>query len=531
MATSLVTRLYLVASVALVVFLGARPLWAQEKGALAYDNQTDAGYLTLRGADNGLATRIWVLQPEGERGILEVFDDGNRGAGLWVRPSGSGQLGLFGSSGNFGISALVDDASGNGRILLLDRTEETRARIYVDDFRQGGLRLYASSGQPGATLAVSDSQDTGFLSLRSAAGDDTARVLVTGNGTGQLELDSPDRDGRVILYVDGADQGGLQLRGAHNDTAAAALFVHDLTDAGILQLFDGQNRAAATLLVDNAAQGDLSLSGDDGVRARLGLDDDQESGFVELRGQRGARLVTAEPVSETAPNNGAVFVYGFNGGNDLLQAILYAAPSQGGGLILANAEGTPTIFLNGATGTIEKAGFNGFLIPDPRDSTREIFYASLEGPEAGIYARGTGRLTNGRAEIVLPAHFAALARAEDITVQLTPGSADTAGLAAVEKRPDRIVVQELAGGSGSFAFDYFVQASRNDVDPIEPVRTRGEFGQIPFVKGERGVEAVSTEIVEQATDAALEEMPADLRGAEKPELGTLGPPETGQTYQ
>ena len=146
--------------------------------------------------------------------------------------------------------------------------------------------------------------------------------------------------------------------------------------------------------------------------------------------------------------------------------------SDSGLLELYDSGGNVTITLDGSTGVISKSGMNGFRIAHPKDSSLEIFYTSLEGPEAGVYARGTATLQGGRAVVGLPDHFALVARDGTITVQLTPNSAETYGLAVVRKSPDRIEVRELADGKGSFSFDYTVTAARADIEPFEPVQKR-----------------------------------------------------------
>ena len=65
---------------------------------------------------------------------------------------------------------------------------------------------------------------------------------------------------------------------------------------------------------------------------------------------------------------------------------------------------------------------------DPYDET-DLVYASMEGPEAAMYVRGTAELINGAATVRLPRHFEAMAVAQGMTVQLTPGSAASMGLA------------------------------------------------------------------------------------------------------
>ncbi len=123
-----------------------------------------------------------------------------------------------------------------------------------------------------------------------------------------------------------------------------------------------------------------------------------------------------------------------------------------------NVEGGLTVDRNGY-GVIW-ADVKSFRVPDPEDPTRDIWYASVEGPEAAMYARGTARLVNGRARIELPDHFRKLADEQGMTVQLTPRSGESKGLAAVRVSLDGIEVVELLNGRGNYEFDWRVEAVR-----------------------------------------------------------------------
>ena len=62
-----------------------------------------------------------------------------------------------------------------------------------------------------------------------------------------------------------------------------------------------------------------------------------------------------------------------------------------------------------------------FDIPDPRfnDEQHRLIHSTLEGPEVGVYYRGTTQLVNGVATVALPGYFEALTRSENRTVLLT----------------------------------------------------------------------------------------------------------------
>ncbi len=113
-------------------------------------------------------------------------------------------------------------------------------------------------------------------------------------------------------------------------------------------------------------------------------------------------------------------------------------------------------------------------MPNPNQEGTEIWYACPEGPEAAAYVRGTAMLANGRAEVRLPEHFIAVAGPEGITVQVTPLSAESKGLAVVEKHADRFVVRELFNGSGAYGFDYTVMAVRKGYEDYRVIRPASE---------------------------------------------------------
>ena len=125
-------------------------------------------------------------------------------------------------------------------------------------------------------------------------------------------------------------------------------------------------------------------------------------------------------------------------------------------------------------GTIT-ADVKNFRTPSPRDPQTEIWYACVEGPEVAAYLRGTASLVNGRATVRFPEHFADVCGGREITVYLTPLSADSRGLAGVEKRADGFVVAELQGGRGGYAFDYLVMDVRAGYADYQVLRPRRQL--------------------------------------------------------
>ena len=140
--------------------------------------------------------------------------------------------------------------------------------------------------------------------------------------------------------------------------------------------------------------------------------------------------------------------------------------------------GTNALTFNGSvnvTGSLSK-GSGTFVQPHPSDPSKEVAYAFFEGPEHAVFLRGKAKLIKGRATIRTPEYFRVVAgKDEDITVQFTPRSIDTFGVAAVQVTRDTIEVRELKGGKHSYEFDYFITAKRGGFEGHQPIQPNTHF--------------------------------------------------------
>ena len=66
------------------------------------------------------------------------------------------------------------------------------------------------------------------------------------------------------------------------------------------------------------------------------------------------------------------------------------------------------------------SGTKTFVIDNPEDNDKYLVHACLEGPEAGVYYRGEGKIISGKqfVEIELPSYVDELAT--EFTVNITP---------------------------------------------------------------------------------------------------------------
>jgi hypothetical protein len=118
---------------------------------------------------------------------------------------------------------------------------------------------------------------------------------------------------------------------------------------------------------------------------------------------------------------------------------------------------------------LQVRGKKSFVQAHPTDSTKEIVYVSLEGPEAGTYIRGTAKLVNGEAVLNLPEHFSLVTNDEGLTVQLTPRG-EWLQLYLVKTSTKQIIVREASGKSGQF--DYLVQGIRKGFENHQVIRDK-----------------------------------------------------------
>jgi hypothetical protein len=113
-----------------------------------------------------------------------------------------------------------------------------------------------------------------------------------------------------------------------------------------------------------------------------------------------------------------------------------------------------------------------FVIDHPTKPDHHLVHACLEGPEAGVYYRGTGVILLDYAEVVLPDYVDALAR--DFTVQLTPIG-----------RPRPLGTGRVVGGKFTVygspgEFFWTVTGSRGTIT-VEPKRSVSKVhGQGPY---------------------------------------------------
>lgn len=131
--------------------------------------------------------------------------------------------------------------------------------------------------------------------------------------------------------------------------------------------------------------------------------------------------------------------------------------------------------------TSVSAPLKNFNMEHPEDPNKRIWYACIEGPEAAAYERGTVQLVNGEAFIPFSDHFKLVINPETMTVNLTPNSAESLGLAVVEKTATGIKVKELHKGTGNYTIDWEAKAVRKGYEDYRVIRNATESQSIDTI--------------------------------------------------
>ncbi len=115
-----------------------------------------------------------------------------------------------------------------------------------------------------------------------------------------------------------------------------------------------------------------------------------------------------------------------------------------------------------------------FIINHPQGDERYLVHATLEGPEAAVFYRGTARLVAGEARVALPRYFEALTRPEGRTITLT--NVDGLDPLAI-KTQDGAQIKDgtfivIGHAYSSQAFNWEAKAVRRDVQAldVEPLK-------------------------------------------------------------
>lgn len=359
---------------------------------------------------------------------------------------------IYYTVGNVGIGTNTPDATltVSGDLKILDFTGSEVATL--SDL--GFMRINGQNGQPNFVLtSTTVTPDLPFFSLHDDLGNSRYDYGIASDKYGFASFLGPNGNENIHISAlsDNFDRGYLAIA----DESGYHQSVIDITPerAGRLFLY-GQNgflNVLFTNLVNYPNSGWMGIQNSSGNTVfRAYSNGSNENGVIIVSGNNGSRNVLLSNIS-SYPNNGFAGVFDANN-------------SQKSGMYV-NTSGQGEIFAN----------VKNFKMDHPTEPESSIWYASIEGPEAAAYERGTAVLSNGEVFIPYTEHYQMVANTKSVTILLTPHSAETYGIGVVEKLKNGFRVKELKNGKGNFSFDWEVKAVRKGFEDYEVIRANEDL--------------------------------------------------------
>lgn len=188
---------------------------------------------------------------------------------------------------------------------------------------------------------------------------------------------------------------------------------------------------------------------------------------------------------------------------------VYGARGQAtGGNLNYGLYGTGSGATTTSYGLYVPTGTKTWVNPHPVDPEKSIVYNTVEAAASLTVCRGRAFLSAGTVSIAFPEHFT-MASSElgdpgmEIHVVVTPRDASSTGLAVISSDLNGFTVQELAGGTGSYAFDWVATGIRRGYEDLEE---KAIIDNVDYVPGQGNLEDS-----EQSTDEYFEQMSPGLR--------------------
>lgn len=408
--------------------------------------------------------------------------------------------GLFNTQLGGGV---VTDGSGAGTYTSLSQVFRDYSAVYVQikvgtETLSPRTRIASTAYAQNAQIA----QDSNALSGRTASQFlDTSSSLQLRSGP--LDIGSTGLQSRALFV----ENGNLEPAAIFSSASTGNL----VELAGSLQ--------AARFLASNNAKGVYALAANGtGVygesASAYGVQGYSAAswGVVGEGSDGGASFFSANASSsaEIAKSNGVgILAQGSFAGGEFRQlgsnAYARLAFGRTGVAAYANAPGeNPAWFQDFTAGSYAAVGQAGYKIQgsgavsfvqnDPDDASRVIVYAAPEGDEVAVYTRGSAKLVNGEARVVLGPTFRKVANPDlGITAQLTPIGA-WSDLYVVSKSTEELIVRSRDSKASDVDFDYQVWALRIGFEDKAIVQPKQHESFIPSRSSDDAIYATHPEL-------------------------------------
>lgn len=328
-----------------------------------------------------------------------------------------------------------------GEIVTYNSGEQPKVKIVnTANTENGGIGIWGGGLERLSLLAPKIPGGTGSaIDMKGIDATKNLISLIANDYGGSLFLTSASSKGRSAAI----DIDGLRLWSLNNKkTVSIENYSKDNFNKGIIRLYDYS---------DSENKSYTSIS----------------SGSIRLDGYNGKPNVSLGNVNENK-NSGGIWTYDEEG-NSLIRistvvgasdaaniSICYKGEEKGQFQIINGKSRlvTDEIYLAGrllsASSTSYAAGLKSTAAHAP------CFVS--ESADGQITFRGTAALKNGQFQVILPAEETEKIDEKSITIQVTPLSSVSKGLAVVRKNNRSFTVAELMSGTGSYDFDWTLTA-------------------------------------------------------------------------
>ena len=406
----------------------------------------------MLGRDDNQSGQLWLGNGYNKESLAYLGEFGDKSGGLLM--FSNDELKIAFTSNQGGYAAFFGE---NDNLIY---TSGAKSYLGFDDsidFDRGMSVVYDANGDAKSGMYV-DTLDKGHLFVQN----------------GDLKLYNSSNEERMLI-----NENKLRIAASRNLFPRIDLIREPTLDVGSLFIYGPNNTSNVSCsydVNDGPNTGIVSVADSTGVvRTEMSGSGAIRGEALTLRKKNYDQVITLQ---RGVDDEGVIRLYGPNGQPNFSVFSLN---------LLANSANFGRLAIHDDTGK-EVAGFfsnefdngKGYIFADvknfrmdhPTDANKEIWYASLEGPEAGAYTRGTSQLKEGEFFVTFPEHFELVVNPETITIQLTPLDANTYGLAVIEKTSKGFRVKELMNGKGDFKFDWEVKGVRKGYENYEPVKVK-----------------------------------------------------------
>jgi hypothetical protein len=358
------------------------------------------------------------------------------------------------------ITSVLSGSGGRyGAMGLLDQNEQLKIGLYAD---KENAHITVKSNDGTETELFSSGLTGGY----SSNGAISYSLVTDDTGSGKLRLMGPNGVENVFIGTVGGNEntGGVYISNRYGKNIAAMTSTQN--SRGAIAVLDENETLKGEFLVQSQKNGSLRLYGANGTaNVSLGSSDENASqGGLWTFNPAGNYLVKISSL-ENNPNNGYISIY-HNG----TQRGVFCVMSNGRSRLVVDE-------IYDTNGYSIRSATADYSLQTRSEAIGDPCYVTETGDNQ-IVARGTATLKNGSYTVTLPRDAAAKIRENTLTVQVTPLSAASKGLAVVQKETGSFTVSELMSGTGSYAFDWTLTALRRD-DPALRSQLLEETGTDP----------------------------------------------------